>query len=309
MSDAVTSREGAWHQSTVGTLLDVCARQYALTYVAQIPTPQPDWAKVGTAYHYGVEQHQQARINGACLDEAGTLAAALRNYYDNDGDPALEAEVVAAVHHFFHTKDTELGVTIVEHLATLTPVALETYFRLPLVDGTMPVAGTFDGLYRDSDGRHILIDHKTAGSFNNWSRSGEGHRTQASFYAAALTVSPDFPDITELPEVRYLVVRKTAGKSKAFDGARIVSVQPDLTDIQVLGNRIREAHSLVEAGEFLPNPASNLCSRTWCPFWDRCQGTGELAGSWPAVLTGSQLSALPEGAGTMTSGQQGAVHS
>ena len=304
MSNAVTSRTGAWHQSTVGELLDVCARRYALTYLAQVPTVQQGWAIAGTAYHYGVEQHQQARIDGGSLDEAGTLAAALGNYYENDGDPALEAEVVAAVHHFFHTKDTELGVTIAEHLDTLTPVALEQYFRLPLVDGTLPVAGTFDGLYRDSDGRHILIDHKTAGSFGNWARSGEGHRTQASFYSAALTVSPDFPAITELPEVQYLVVRKKKGKTKGFDGARIVSVQPDLTDVQVLGGRIREAHSLVEAGEFLPNPATNLCSQTWCPFYDRCQGTGELAGPWVEVAN-----ALAQPLGTIDCGPQSAAQS
>lgn len=284
MSDAVTSRQGAWHQSTVGTILD-CARQYALTYVAQVQTPQPEWAAIGTAYHYAVEQHELARMEGRPeMTETEVLDAGLTSYREQGGDAAGETDLAAAVHHFFHSTDTEMGCTIREHLLSLTPVALETYFRLPLVDGTMPVAGTFDGLYKTRDGRHILIDHKTAASFSNWTRTGDGHRTQASFYSAALTVSEDFPEITELPEVRYLVVRKTKGKTKSFDGARIVSVQPDLTDVQVLGDRIRQAHSLVEAGEYLPNPAWNLCSRTWCPFYDRCQGTGELAGPWLDVL-------------------------
>lgn len=296
MSDAVVSREGAWHQSKLGTLLDVCARQYALQYVLDIRTPEPVWAKVGNAYHAAVEQHELARMAGNTWTQEDTEAAALQALADLGGGGSIqESEVLAAVGHFWNSTDRELGCTIREFLGAMTPVALERYFRVGLVDGALPLGGTFDGLYIDSDGRYRLIDHKTAASFSNWPRSGDGHRTQASFYAAALTVSPDFPEITELPQVDYLVVRKKTGKSKSFEGARIVTVQPDLHDIQTLGNRVREAEQTVTVGEFLPNPASHLCSAQWCAYWERCQGTGELAGSFEQLRSSkwSGLSDVP----------------
>jgi hypothetical protein len=230
-----------------------------------------------------------ARITGAEWSEQDTLEAALAALPSADG----EAEVRAAVHHFYHTKDKELGLTIREYLGQMEPIALETYFKVDLVANCLPLGGTFDGLYRDQDGKMRLIDHKTAASFNNWGRNGETHRTQASFYSACLVASDEFPEVVELPQVDYLVVRKSVGKTKTFDGARIVSVQPDLHDVALLGRRVREAQALVGEGEFLPNPATMFCSQQWCQFYDRCQGTGELAGPWP------QVSAVLMGAGTV----------
>jgi hypothetical protein len=293
MSEAVTSRAGAWHQSKVGTILDTCARQYALQYVAQIQTPEPMWAMAGTAYHAAIEAHELARMSGMVWSQADTEAAAL-SALSAAGAPAdLGDEVLAAVYHFFNSPDKELGVTVRDYLCGMTPLKLETYFRTELIDGCLPLAGTFDGLYLDADGNPRLIDHKTAGNFNNWGRNGETHRTQASFYSACLVAAPEFPEVTALPQVDYLVVRKQRGKSKSFDGARIVSVQPDLHDVAVLGRRVREAQHLADEGEFLPNPASMFCSVQWCQFYDRCQGTGELAGPWERV------SAVIEGAGTV----------
>lgn len=283
MSEAVTSREGAWHQSKVGTLLDTCARQYALQYVAGIQTPEPMWAVTGTAYHAAVEAHERARAAGHDWSQEDTEAAALNALAAAGGGKEQEDEVLAAVHHFFRSKDKELGCTIREHLGKMKPVALETYFKVDLVDGCQPLAGTFDGLYLDSDGRHRLIDHKTAGTFNNWGRSGDGHRTQASFYSACLVASQEFPGIFELPQVDYLVVRKQRGKTKTFEGARIVTVQPDLHDVALLGRRVREAEAELARGEFFPNPAATFCSPQWCPFYERCQGTRELAGPWQQV--------------------------
>jgi hypothetical protein len=267
-------------------LLDVCARQYALQYVLGIQTPQPVWAAVGNAYHSAIEQHELARVDGDIWTLEQTEAAALQALADlGGGGDEQEYEVLSAVGHFWNTPDREMGCTIREYIGAMTPVKLEGYFRLDMIDGAQPLAGTFDGLYLDHTGRHRLIDHKTAASFGNWPRSGDGHRTQASFYAAALTVSPDFPDITELPQVDYLVVRKKVGKTKGFEGARIVSVEPDLHDVAILGQRVRAAEQLLTAGEYLPNPAATFCSKQWCAFWDRCQGTGELAGDFPRLAS------------------------
>ena len=119
------------------------------------------------------------------------------------------------------------------------------------------------------------MDWKTAKNFDRW-RSSDGHRHQATMYAVALVLSPDFPDITELPPMYYFVARTSRSARKDFDKTRIVTLQPDIEDVKMLGDRIRKAQSIIETNSYAPNTKWFLCSATWCPFYNGCQVTGEL---------------------------------
>ena len=282
-SEAVSSRQGAWHQSTLSTIHD-CPRRWFLTYQCGLPDPSGDAARIGTAVHAAVELHETGRQQGleVTLDEMVDHACA-----------TIEEEHHEAVRHgcrhWWKTPMKDGGVSHREWLARLQVVAIEPYFNVPLVEGALPIGGWIDGVYYDPDAeRYLLVDLKTASSMGRWKEGGEGKRHQATMYAVALQVSDILPErIDYLPEMTYTVVKP----GKGGECARRVSVQPDLEDVRVLGQRIRDAEAMVLADEFPRNPSWNLCSERWCPHYNGCMVTGEYAGR--PVTVRSQLG-VPE---------------
>lgn len=274
-NDAVTSRQNRWHQSTLSTLLDGCSWQYFLTYVLEIEQGVRPFAAVGTAYHSAVELREIARMEGRDVTLKEMIAHAEAELLAVTDDTELLTKVRAALRNW----DDHVRPYLDLH----TPIAIEPEFTVPLVDGAKPVGGYLDGVYRDGETDEIFIlDHKTAKDLSRW-KDAEGHRHQAAMYAAAMVLSPDFPEITELPEMRYLVVRTSRSTRANFEAFREVRVRPDLEDVRVLGDRIRLAESVVAGEKFRRTPEWILCSSTWCPFHERCMVTGELAGT-PATV-------------------------
>lgn len=274
-SESVNARKNRWHQSTLSSLLDGCSWQYFLTYIQGLDQGLKPFAAVGTAFHHAVEHHELRRMKSqeTTLQEmknVGTeeLLSAIKGTDDATVE-TLQGNLVAALTNWYEVhRDTVLQ---------WEPVAIEPEFTLPLVDGARPIGGYIDAIYRDpADGRLFIVDHKTAKNFDRW-RSGDGHRTQAAMYAVALVLSPDFPDITELPEMVYMVTRTSRSTRKDFERARIVRVQPDIEDVALLGARIRQAENLVATGAYKKKTDWPLCSATWCPFYQGCEVTGELA--------------------------------
>lgn len=281
-TDPVLSRRDAWHQSTLETLLDGCSWQYFLTYVLNIPGKTKPASVTGVAYHAAIEAYERGRINGTemTLDELQDIAATIVS--ENINDPIAKQEAVEALRHWYQTptKDGDLPHRL--WLAQYEPVAIEPYFNLALVDGAKPIAGWIDGVYRGKDGKLCLIDHKTANTFSRWGRDGNEHRAQATMYAVALTLSDDY-DTDELVPMHYLVSRKSRGRGSSFEGARRVTVQPILEDVRVLGDRIRTAEKITAEETYTRRPDWVLCSEQWCPHYEHCIVTKELAGT-PATV-------------------------
>jgi hypothetical protein len=123
-------------------------------------------------------------------------------------------------------------------------------------------------------------------------------------YSVALVLSDEFPEITELPEMRYLLVRTSLGTRSNFEPSRILTLQPDMEDVRMLGDRIREAEQKVRSQEFKKKTDWPLCSPKWCSYYDRCVLGNELSGTVENVLsitvgsrnTQSIITHLPEGA-------------
>ena len=264
-TDPVASRANAWHQSTLETLLDGCSWQYYLQYVAQVTAGEKDSTAAGVAVHAALELHEGARVAGVPCPTVDTMVEYGIEQLGDMRSDELDGKVKAAVRHWCLTPLKDGGPSHRDWLARFEPVAVEPYFNVPLVEGARPLGGWIDGVYRDTDGdgRLFLIDHKTAGTFSRWAHDGEGHRRQAAFYSTALVASPDW-DVDYLPEMTYLVVRTSESKSRQFEGARRVTVQPDLIDVEELGRRVREAEQRVAEGEFYRTPEWILCDGFHC---------------------------------------------
>lgn len=277
--EAVSSRSKRWHQSTLSTLLDNCSWQYFLTYILELPQGTKPYAVVGTAFHTAVELHEKNRINNmeTSFEEMKTVALEyIKQHSEEELHEELNTNCLNALDNWYNKGHREW-------VLNYKPIAIEPEFTLPLVDGAKPIGGYIDAIYLDEKtGIYFIVDHKTAKNFDRW-RDGEGHRYQAAMYSAALVLSDDFPMITEMPEMVYMVTRTSQSKRKDFEHIRTVRVQPTLDDIKLLGDRIRMAEDIVSNDAYEPNPNWILCSPKWCPFYQGCQVDGTLRGE-PSLL-------------------------
>jgi hypothetical protein len=274
-SQAVSSRANRWHQSTLSNLLDGCSWQYFLTYIVKLNTGKKPYAAIGTAYHSAIELHENNRIKNieTTKDEMEDYAVKLLSKTIKSDDADYEEL-------FKNLRDALSNWYEVHRPVVLNweVVAIEPEFTLSLVDDHKPIGGYIDAIYRDADGKVFIVDHKTAKSFDRW-RDADGHRTQATMYATALVLSPDFPEITELPEMVYMVSRTSTSKRKDFDKGRTLRVQPMLEDVRLLGDRIRAAENMVKTESYTTKTDWALCSPKWCPFYQGCQVDKTLSGS------------------------------
>lgn len=277
--EAITSRQGAWHQSTLD-LIGNCSWRYFLTYKLGLPDPSGEAAQAGTAAHKAVEYHErerQERGMGTPLEDLLEVAAV--------GLPGTLVPVAhAAVKNWYKAKMKDGGPSHRDWLAQFEPVAVEPYFRIPLVEGADPIGGWMDAVYRDpATGLYFIVDLKTASNFSRWKHDGEGKRHQATMYSIALQLGDILPEPVEyLPPMWYTVVKSGTGGELA---RRVGPVQPDLEDVRVLGEKIRVAEQVVATEDYVRNPAWVLCSDRWCPHYRGCMQTGELAGT-PVVVKG-----------------------
>ena len=294
--NAVASRQGRWHQSTLSSLLDGCSWQYFLTYIAGVEQGLKPHAAVGTAYHAAVELSEIARRYNLHTTKEQLLLNAHEELDKVTTDPEFHTNLSACVENYW--------THIRPYLEQFEAVALEPEFTINLVEGAKPIGGYIDGVYRDPrDGQVFIIDHKTVGNYNRW-RNTDSHRHQAAMYSVAMVLSDEFPEITELPEMRYLLVRTSLGTRSNFEPFRILTVQPDMEDVRMLGDRIREAEQKVRDQEFKKKTDWPLCSPKWCSYYDRCVLGNELSSTVEEVLsvsmgsrnTQSIITHLPEGA-------------
>ena len=270
LSEDVSSRQNAWHQSTVD-LMGNCSWRYFLTYVMGFPDPSGTAARVGTSVHKAIEHYEIARMNGDTLPtEEQMLAVAVTLL--NEDEPETHATAKVAIGNWMRSTMKDKGPSHREWLSAFTPVDIEGYFNFPLVENAMPIGGTIDGVYLDEEGTYHVVDLKTAKDMGRWKNSGEGKRLQATMYSVAVQLRFN---LGYLPPVTYVVVRTT----KTGETAKRVHVQPDLEDVRVLGNKIREAQRVKDTEDYVKNPSWTLCSATWCPHYQGCMVTGELSGT------------------------------
>jgi CRISPR/Cas system-associated exonuclease Cas4 (RecB family) len=270
------NRATAWHQSTLD-LIGNCSWRYFLTYVCGLPDESGEAARAGTATHAAVEAHERARMEGKTLELSDMLSMVVEGLH-----PDTAAMAVTACANWYRSKMKDKSESHREWLSSLTPVEIEGYFTMPLVENAMPIGGTIDAIYRDDDGVYHIVDLKTAKDMSRWKKDGEGKRLQATMYSVAVQIKYN---LDYLPDVTYAVCRtNTTGET-----AKRVTVYPDYADVRILGERIREAQRIVDTEDYVRNPGWVLCRKEWCPFYEGCMETGELCGT-PATIRQNLLS-------------------
>lgn len=283
----MADRSQAWHQSTLD-VIENCSWKYFLTYVCGLPDQSGPAARVGTAVHAAVEAHERARMEGKELS-----LPEMQSIVCWDLEPDLAAMAVTACANWYRSKMKDKSPSHRDWLSQWEPVELEGYFNIPLVDGAMPVGGTIDAVYRDDDGLYHVVDLKTSKDMSRWKSDGEGKRLQATMYSVAVQLKHD---LDYLPDVCYAVARTNS----SGETAKRVFVYPDLADVRLLGEKIRDAQRIVDTMDYVRNPAWAMCNPSWCSHYQGCMVTGELCGT-PVTLQKRLQSADAQTAGATTS--------
>jgi hypothetical protein len=264
----------AWSKSSLKSLLEGCAWQWALQKVGGLKTAPSPQSLAGTAFHAAVEAHEISRIAG---DEPVTheRMLAIAQAQLNEGHPYIDWDRYG----ISDTEMTGLAVNALEGwrndilptLEVYTPMMTEPYFRTD-VGASAEVHGYIDWLGLDAEGRFTVVDYKTASSFSRWSGDLTGAGIEAAVYLAGAIHAETLP-VDETVRMEWHVV-KTKGKPEG----RIIpgpEFTPDL--LFFLADKLAHAEQLVAERIFPKNTGWNLCSERWCDFYHGCEVTGMLA--------------------------------
>lgn len=276
--------------STITELLDGCAYRSGLRSIVKLPSPQNGRLALGTAFHSGVEAHEAQRIlyrlskgkkgswEGLPLPVMVALSIQLLEESDVDWETddltieqAIEG-VESCLTNWWAAPIPEgnpgAGESLRDRVMKWEPIQQEQRWKLwvpPL--SSLPVVGFLDAVYLTPEGNLVAVDYKSAGNFNKWKLDGNSNRDQGALYVLAMLQSPHFPiKGTAKPLFENHVVRTTVGKTKKFEGARLVPIDVDEIDLEYIRSRIAQAHKVQLEGRWEKNPKSFFCSAKWCPY-------------------------------------------
>lgn len=257
------------HQSTIGQA-DTCHKRLEFDLDPSIGYTNGSQRAVGTGYH-----------------------AALELYYENDGSVTRDAMLSAAIAAFDREveltpeenwswdekapdRDTALGLmgTMIcayvdgAHAWPLDEFKVlytEATIILPL-HGDWVVRGTLDLVLEDSNGWHVLVDHKTAN--RPWAKDKHlpAKTNQPSWYQKWWPQTYAITHGGEIPQAHFVFDVMT------YDGnfKRIPAPRRPL-DLEIVVEKAELVTDLIDrGGPFLPNTQSFLCSEKWCDHWFRC---------------------------------------
>ncbi|MGH9667432.1 MAG: PD-(D/E)XK nuclease family protein [Bryobacteraceae bacterium] len=228
-----------------------CSAKWWFKYGLKMPDPKNANLALGIAVHESIGQYFRARMAGAAADlEPEDAAAAFEHAWARqlEGDTVLrdedDPEEIRATGRILVSRYAA------EIAPSIEPAAIEE-----------PVEGVIAGVrvqgkvdIRETNGR--LRDIKTA------SRKPCGVSAQHAFQLATyLQITPAAANVAV---VDTLVKTKTPQLIQSFH--RI-----DDQQIRATQRMYPLAQEAMRAGLYIPNRASNLCSRKSCAFWRSCE--------------------------------------
>lgn len=254
--------------SSLPDLLD-CPARWEARNVQKIRQPSGPASVLGTAVHAGTALFDASRLYGAPLsidDTAGVVVREIRNPRDDvdweDTSPD-EIEPVALALHRLYCTEISPNFEFVE-------VELKCK-NLVVADLDITLTGTTDRVFRDEFGDLAIADIKTSKSIV--SASGKmycsKYAPQIAVYELLAAATLGEP-VTGTARIFGLQAGKTGRGQRAgigeINGARKMLVgdefSPGLLNIAV---------NVLKSGLFWGNPNSMMCSKTYCPVWERCK--------------------------------------
>ena len=308
-----------WSHSTLATVLDGCTWQAWLDKAIGAPSGPRDHPRsaAGTAIHAGIELHERRRRlhhytrgrhgdpSGCVYDEAVQAALDELAGCDVAWDAASYDKAVAEVHAGMDSwwnapiPDGQPGAggTMRQRVLAWRPVTIEERWTVWAPEYTArPIVGAADGVYLDELGDVVIVDIKTAKDFRRYDHDGSKQRLQAAMYAWAAGQSPLLPARPGvLPRVEFHVARVTEARNTRFEPCRVVAVQPDVGDVELIGQRLAAADAIIAAGRVDKNPEWFLCKPEWCQHHVDAGGTcaPEAPREWPVDVSGEPLPMVP----------------
>jgi len=253
-------------QSLLNTA-DICQTRLEFTLDPDRPNRGGVSRALGTGYHAGLDHLYTCRLNGLAYIKEDVLAAGAASFVEtlrwtdqfnwkvNDRiwtygevQELIESMLLAYLDQGCQWPD-EYRV-----------VAVEQPFTLDWIEGWKR-HGTIDLLLQNlNTGWYYLVDHKT--STKRWSakKSTAAASSQAAWYLDV------YREILGTHEVSFVYdVMTHAGR---FDRIPAHRTEPQIALTKV--RAIQVADLIERNGPFLPNPSSNLCSETYCDFYQEC---------------------------------------
>jgi len=286
--DIKNFRPTGWSKSSVSKVLEGCSWQYLLVKSGTVADQSSPQALLGITYHACIERRERARISrrrGVAVDiptegelydwgvgqlTAGwpDLSEAEQDKYSGGGLDGLIRGLAAALLHWHN-----VFAPIVDGWAPAT--------REPLVTAHTPggiqTRGYIDGVYWDPDAAEwVIVDDKSTASWGRWPEGGEGHELEGAMYTTMAARSQVLP--FDVARMEWHLVRTSVGTRSNFIRTR--RIQRSFTEpkwAEFADSEVAHAQHLVDTRAHQTNTSWNLCSRKWCPAYDPCQGTGELA--------------------------------
>lgn len=224
-----------------------CSARYHYRYVERLPDPPSGSLVRGRAVHRLVNHWFRLKMDGLA-PETGELAEA----YNEIWDAECEGAAFGAGEDLEEIKASGASLAA-KYLAEAAPEIQPAAIDVPVTGeiGGTPVRGFIDLM--DTSG--CIVDLKTA------SRKPSG-------------VSPDYA----LQIATYATLAPGASGEVRLDTV-VSTKQPQLVNI---GYTVSEADRTMceriyphvkrgmDGGYYAPNRGSNLCSRKYCSFWERC---------------------------------------
>lgn len=248
-------------QSTLSTA-DTCMKRLEFELAGR-PRKSSEASALGTGYHFAMEMYYSERkekgffiptpeqVNTYAGEAAVTMFLELprSKWKYEDPDKKLEA-LKAMVHAYFEGQNYWPEGWQVR--------GVEVSWQWDWLPN-MPASGTIDLVLLDPNGWTILDDHKTAG--RAW--PGDKHKPrknrQAPWYTYWWEVMTG-----ERPSFVFDVMTHACQFERRPAEVTEAHQKACLHHAELVAKRI------MEGGEMMANPSSNLCSEKFCAFWEEC---------------------------------------
>jgi hypothetical protein len=226
-----------------------CSARWWFRYGLGLPDPKNGTLALGIAVHDAIAEHFRGKLSGVYLDPADTAEAFDRSWWDQlDGDAILRDDDDPA--ELRATGRALAARYVAEAAPAIRPAAVEEK-----VEGTIAgvrVQGRVD--IRETDG--TIRDIKTA--CRRPSGVSAAHRFQLATYVQIT------PEATGAACVDTLVKTKEP---------QLIQISHSIEDAEIRQTQVMYplVQDAMRGGLYVPNRASNLCSRKHCAFWKVCQ--------------------------------------
>lgn len=251
-----------------------CPRKAWYRYVERVPAPKGVALIKGTACDLAWNDALVSKLGGVEM-EVEELLTRTETYFREDvakeggpaavnyGDKALSPKVAARA-----ALDSSMRMAEVWHrdlYPAIEPAAVQLVLERPLPSGRL-FTGVID--WTGTIGIHAVDGDNKTGS-DSMSQSEADKATQASAYSWLREAQQGENAVSDDGELLYQFVFARGVDTKT-PKAEFVHTYRTLADNEWYGQMVVEVEAQFMAGNFPPNPKSNLCSPKWCPFYAHC---------------------------------------